>query len=97
MVAIDKACSLSGHDWFTEMKALCEDPALFWDRDYLLPLPTQDLEGCIRVPAESEDMRAFEMAMFEDLRVPKLSAPGVASVIAKSRVHIPAKNNIIQR
>ena len=70
-IVIDAQCDLSASGWMAAAKDLFNNPALVWDRDYLVPHPTDCLEGAVRRPADYEAMKAFCLAVQDDLRVPE--------------------------
>jgi hypothetical protein len=70
-IAVSTQCSVSKADWQSAAKTLLEDVALVWDRDYMVAMPNEDLTGPRKEPANYEELRAFELAVLEDLRIPE--------------------------
>ena len=54
----------------SKLEQLCSNDDLVWNRDYFVPLPTDDLQSCFRSPAGSEEMRMFELAVQDEMMVP---------------------------
>ena len=61
---------MSGWAWLEELETLCRDRTIMWDRDYWLPLPTDNLQSTVAALAGYEESVAFAKAVYMDLKVP---------------------------
>jgi hypothetical protein len=72
-VMIDSSCDLTSTGWQQEFRTLIGNPDLVWDRGYAIPFPTDCLTKCLPEPASYEALRAFTLAVQDDLMIPHWS------------------------
>ena len=71
-MCVARECCLSGRSWLEELESSCRNRAIMWERDYWLPLPTDDLQATVATPARYEETVAFAKAVYMDLKVPHM-------------------------
>ena len=75
-VVIDRCCDLAKVGWQVAAKQMCSDGAIMWDRDYAVPFPFDCLQKGLRMPADYEALRAFTLAIQDDIKMPTWDSDG---------------------
>jgi hypothetical protein len=72
-IFVSRNLQFSGMDWLAAWEILNGMPAFSFPRDFLVPLPTADLDGARRLRAEYHDAAALSALLLGKLRVPSCS------------------------
>ena len=69
-VVIDSCCDSAGIGWQETAKKICSDDAIMWDRDYAVHFPSDCLTNWLRRPADYAALRAFTLAIQDNVKMP---------------------------
>jgi hypothetical protein len=69
-IFVDVHCSVTGKQWLRTGYNLWQQDGMMFNRDYFLPLPSEDYQGCLRRMARYSDASAMGKALLMELRVP---------------------------
>ena len=67
---VDKKAKLTDKGWLNQGYDILTMPEFGWDRDFLIPRPTQDLESCIKKMATESDLASYFCSILAELKVP---------------------------